>query len=309
MVNKTIFGGLNMKKKLLALSLAVTMVLALFTGGQLMTAREGLQQMLSLGEEHELLKNMAHTVVEVEELECGTTLTIVKLMYNYVEEGTDPLSHTITMREFVDGDINAITVTENREFTATVTYFNDKTVSVTEYTNGFIKTETLYANGISETVLESDDSVIRTTFYDDKQVSVTEENGLVTVRTYFSDGSSLVECSSGRVSRKTIYDDKTVFVTEHDGRVVVITVFSDGTEVMEINGVVVTPGHVLAATTESIGIGDALQILRFVVGLDSIIDECDAAFQAALIVSTDTPGIGDALQILRHVSGLPSELD
>jgi hypothetical protein len=56
-------------------------------------------------------------------------------------------------------------------------------------------------------------------------------------------------------------------------------------------------------------IQDALQILRFVVGLDSIIDECDAAFQAALIVSTDTPGIGDALQILRHVSGLPSELD
>jgi hypothetical protein len=56
-------------------------------------------------------------------------------------------------------------------------------------------------------------------------------------------------------------------------------------------------------------IGDALQILRFAVGLNSIIAECPIAFQAALIVNEETPGVQDALAILRHLVGLPSALD
>jgi len=68
-------------------------------------------------------------------------------------------------------------------------------------------------------------------------------------------------------------------------------------------------GHVLGATTDAISIADALEILRYTVGLPSIIDECDIAKLAALIVSEETPGIADALQILRYLVDLPSALD
>jgi hypothetical protein len=66
-------------------------------------------------------------------------------------------------------------------------------------------------------------------------------------------------------------------------------------------------GHVLGAAT--ISVGDALAILRYTVGLPSILNTCPDAYQAALIVSEDTPGVRDALQILRSVVGLPSVLD
>jgi hypothetical protein len=56
-------------------------------------------------------------------------------------------------------------------------------------------------------------------------------------------------------------------------------------------------------------IADALEILRFVVGLSSVVGECDDALAAALIISEDTPGVADALQILRHLVGLESVLD
>jgi hypothetical protein len=55
-------------------------------------------------------------------------------------------------------------------------------------------------------------------------------------------------------------------------------------------------------------ISDALAILRFAVGLDSIVGECEYAFQAALIVSEEQPGVRDALQILRSLVGLESAL-
>jgi hypothetical protein len=54
---------------------------------------------------------------------------------------------------------------------------------------------------------------------------------------------------------------------------------------------------------------DALAILRYTVGLSSILDICSDAYAAALIVSEDTPGVRDALQILRSVVGLSSVLD
>jgi hypothetical protein len=60
---------------------------------------------------------------------------------------------------------------------------------------------------------------------------------------------------------------------------------------------------------EEYSIGDALAILRYTVGLPSILNICPDAYAAALIVSEDTPGVRDALQILRSVVGLSSVLD
>jgi endoglucanase len=60
-------------------------------------------------------------------------------------------------------------------------------------------------------------------------------------------------------------------------------------------------------------IGDALAILRYVIGLPSPIVANANARAAAIIIEPDTdrtsPEIGDALTILRFVIGLPSELD
>jgi hypothetical protein len=71
--------------------------------------------------------------------------------------------------------------------------------------------------------------------------------------------------------------------------------------------IIVFPGRVMG--NETIGINDALAILRFLVNLPSIINDCDGAYRAALIVSADTPSINDALQILRYLVGLSSVLN
>jgi hypothetical protein len=68
-----------------------------------------------------------------------------------------------------------------------------------------------------------------------------------------------------------------------------------------------TLGHLLG--TERYKVTDALQILRYVVGLPSVLDNCTVAVMAALIISEENPGVRDALQILRSVVGLPSRLD
>jgi hypothetical protein len=57
-----------------------------------------------------------------------------------------------------------------------------------------------------------------------------------------------------------------------------------------------------------ITINDALEILKFLAKLDSVISPGNAAFQAALIASTATPNINDALEILKHLAKLDSRL-
>ncbi|MCL1880757.1 MAG: hypothetical protein FWF76_01105 [Oscillospiraceae bacterium] len=53
---------------------------------------------------------------------------------------------------------------------------------------------------------------------------------------------------------------------------------------------------------------DALQILRYLVGLSNSLDSCDFR-RAAIISDPDNPTIADALQILRYLVDLPSALD
>jgi hypothetical protein len=61
----------------------------------------------------------------------------------------------------------------------------------------------------------------------------------------------------------------------------------------------------------NIDVSDALQILRFLVGLPNIIaaeGEGSNAWNAALIVSETQPQVNDALQILRKLVGLPNQI-
>ncbi|MCL1881541.1 MAG: hypothetical protein FWF76_05125 [Oscillospiraceae bacterium] len=72
--------------------------------------------------------------------------------------------------------------------------------------------------------------------------------------------------------------------------------------------VAVNAGHVTGG--ESISIADALAILRYIVGLDSVLDNNAIAYAAATVVDpTGKVSIADALAILRFIVGLPSELD
>ena len=66
-----------------------------------------------------------------------------------------------------------------------------------------------------------------------------------------------------------------------------------------------TPGHVLGNL--DITIFDALEILKYIVGIDNVIDNDAMALEAALIVSDDVPGIFDVLEILKFIVGMPSE--
>jgi hypothetical protein len=57
------------------------------------------------------------------------------------------------------------------------------------------------------------------------------------------------------------------------------------------------------------GIADAVEILKYVVKLDSVISDSNASRAAAMITGGETPGIGDAVEILKFVVKLDSELD
>jgi Leucine-rich repeat (LRR) protein len=65
-------------------------------------------------------------------------------------------------------------------------------------------------------------------------------------------------------------------------------------------------GHILGG--EEITILDALEILMYLAGLDSVIEEGNNAWFASLITGKDTPTINDALEILMHLAGLESVL-
>ncbi|MCL1832132.1 MAG: leucine-rich repeat domain-containing protein [Oscillospiraceae bacterium] len=54
---------------------------------------------------------------------------------------------------------------------------------------------------------------------------------------------------------------------------------------------------------------DAIAILRYGVGLPSVLDESDYALAAACIVSEGEPGVADALQVIRYIVMLPTVFD
>jgi hypothetical protein len=73
------------------------------------------------------------------------------------------------------------------------------------------------------------------------------------------------------------------------------------------NRTTLTLGHVLG--TEPYTVNDALEILRYTVGLPSVLDNCTVAVIAALIVNEEVPDVRDALEILRSLVGLSSVFD
>ena len=67
------------------------------------------------------------------------------------------------------------------------------------------------------------------------------------------------------------------------------------------------PGHVLGK--EYICTLDALEILKYIVGIETVIADGNRAFNAARITGGDTPTVSDVLEILKHLVQLPSRLD
>ena len=65
-------------------------------------------------------------------------------------------------------------------------------------------------------------------------------------------------------------------------------------------------GHVLG--NDVVTVEDALEILKYIVGIDSIIADGNRAFNAALITGGDIPGMSDVLEILKHLVGMESKL-
>ena len=65
-------------------------------------------------------------------------------------------------------------------------------------------------------------------------------------------------------------------------------------------------GHILG--NPDIKVSDALEILKYIVGMNNVIEECAVAFDAALIVSEEKPGVSDALEILKEIVGMPNKI-
>jgi hypothetical protein len=59
----------------------------------------------------------------------------------------------------------------------------------------------------------------------------------------------------------------------------------------------------------NITIADALEILKYIAGIDSLITPGNEAWEAALITGEATPTIHDALEILKYIAGIPGKLD
>ena len=65
-------------------------------------------------------------------------------------------------------------------------------------------------------------------------------------------------------------------------------------------------GHVLG--NDVVTVEDALEILKYIVGIDSLVARSARAFRAALITGGETPGTADALEILKFLVGMESKL-
>ena len=67
-----------------------------------------------------------------------------------------------------------------------------------------------------------------------------------------------------------------------------------------------TPGYVLG--NDTINIADALEILKYMVRLSSVVDKCNNSFKAAMVISVPpmTPNTADALEILKFIVGMKS---
>jgi len=66
-------------------------------------------------------------------------------------------------------------------------------------------------------------------------------------------------------------------------------------------------GHILGK--DKIGLSDALELLKFLRGADSIIARCEIAFEAARITGGSRPNMTDVLEILKYLAGVQSKLD
>ena len=67
------------------------------------------------------------------------------------------------------------------------------------------------------------------------------------------------------------------------------------------------PGYVLGK--DYICVLDALEILKYIVGIETVIADGNRAFNAARITGGDTPTVSDALEILKYLVQLPSRLE
>jgi hypothetical protein len=72
--------------------------------------------------------------------------------------------------------------------------------------------------------------------------------------------------------------------------------------------IIVMPGDVLGRG-EIGGVEDAIQILRYLVGLPSALDNCQAARSAASFTNGVEPDVKDAIALLRNAMGLPTILN
>jgi len=69
-------------------------------------------------------------------------------------------------------------------------------------------------------------------------------------------------------------------------------------------------GRIVSKASDKAGIGDALEVLKFLAGMTSVIKPNTPAMQAALItpasIKAGKPGIADALEILKYLAGMSS---
>jgi hypothetical protein len=266
--------------RLLAAALAGAMMFSLFAtvsaeSSRVETLKEELRQLTELFDNHPTLSNALSSDTAVEELDCGTVTTTATVSWQ-----------------------NPVFDIDGNEIPAGSVYY---VLTLTEFPSGEV-------NAIAATEefhLDGSITTTTTTFYDDKTVMTTKKDWIVRTETQYTDGKTVSH---------TVLDDKEVTTTKKDDVVRTTTQYTNGHwtgQVRFANGATVsfTRGRVLAATSNKITVRDALEILRYTVGLPSVLDECETAYQAALIVSEETPTIQDALQILRHITGLPSALD
>ncbi|MCL2071610.1 MAG: leucine-rich repeat domain-containing protein, partial [Oscillospiraceae bacterium] len=71
-----------------------------------------------------------------------------------------------------------------------------------------------------------------------------------------------------------------------------------------------TLGQIVSPGNGEVTIFDALEILKYLVGINGVIDNCDDALAAALITensqTSGEPGIFDVLEILKYLVGMPN---
>ncbi|MCL2071608.1 MAG: leucine-rich repeat domain-containing protein [Oscillospiraceae bacterium] len=189
----------------------------------------------------------------------------------------------------------------------------DNNISELAPLSGLVNLKNLYLNdnNISELAPLSGLVNLKNLYLNDNNISdLAPLSGLANLETLGARNNNISDIAPlrGLMKLEDLYlDDNNIGVLTPLDRVFLNRLYT----VRMRNNPIIIPGYVLS--NPEVTIFDALEILKYIAGIDNLIDACDTARKAALITEesrvTGEPTIFDVLEILKCIVGMDNAID